>query len=98
MSLRFARPCFRAGFLLVSAALASCGAPADYTPEELEGAKAELRDHVRLRTFEAGKLFGEQWVARAPDDAELRALYARQLAGWSLDREIREQADAILAD
>lgn len=81
--------------------LGACGdgaAPPDYTTEELEAAKAELRDHARLRTFEAGKLFGEEWVARAPDDAELRGLYAYQLAGWGLSKEVREQADAILAD
>ena len=98
MSLRSARYALRVGLLLVCAVHASCGAPPDYTAEELEAAKAELRDHVRLRTFEAGLLFGEDWVARAPDDAELRALYARQLAGWRLSREIHEQADAILAD
>ncbi|MCZ0934766.1 MAG: redoxin domain-containing protein [Gemmatimonadetes bacterium] len=98
MSLRSSRPGSRVGLLLVCAALASCGAPPDYTPVELEAAKAELRDHVRLRTFEAGLPFGEAWVARAPDDAELRALYARQLAGWNLDREIRGQADTILAE
>ncbi len=80
--------------------LAACGdgsAPADYTAEELEAAKQQLRDHARLRTFEAGKLFGDEWVVRAPDDAELRGLYAYQLAGWGLSREVREQADIILA-
>ena len=97
MTLRTVGPGFRVGILLICAALADCGPPPDYTPEELEAAKAELRDHVRLRTFEAGRLFGEEWVARAPDDAELRALYARQLAGWRLSREIHEQADAILS-
>ena len=89
--------------LVVSAGalLGACGdgaAPPDYTGEELEAAKAQLRDHARLRTFEAGKLFGEEWVARAPDDAELRGLYAYQLVGWGLSKEIHEQADAILAD
>jgi len=81
--------------------LGACGdgtVPPDYTAEELEAAKAELRDHARLRTFEAGKLFGEEWVARAPNDAELRGLYAHQLAGWRLSKEVHEQADAILAD
>ncbi|MXW67237.1 MAG: redoxin domain-containing protein [Gemmatimonadales bacterium] len=83
------------------ALLGACGdgaAPRDYTAEELQAAKAELRDHARLRTFEAGKLFGDEWVARAPDDAELRGLYAYQLAGWGLSKEVREQADAILAE
>ncbi|WP_419948887.1 redoxin domain-containing protein [Candidatus Palauibacter sp.] len=98
MSAPVARPCLRVGVLLISAALAGCGTPPDYTPEELEAAKAELRDHVRLRTFEAGLPFGEAWVARAPEDAELRALYAEQLGGWRLFKEIGEQADAILAD
>ena len=96
MSLRPFRPCFRVGLLIACAAIASCGSPPDYTPEELEAAKTELRDHKRLRTFEAGLPFGEEWVARAPGDAELRALYAEQLAGWRLFKEIREQADAIL--
>ena len=87
-------------FVLSGASLAACGGgPApDYTAEELDAAKAQLRDHARLRTFEAGKLFGDEWVARAPDDAELRGLYAYQLVGWGLSNEIREQADAILAD
>lgn len=87
--------------VLAGALLGGCGdgaAPPDYTAEELEAAKAELRDHARLRTFEAGKLFGDEWVARAPDDAELRGLYAYQLVGWGLSKEVREQADAILAD
>ena len=87
--------------VFTGALLGACGdgaAPSDYTAEELEAAKAELRDHARLRTFEAGKLFGEEWVARAPDDAELRGLYAYQLVGWRLSKEIHEQADAIRAD
>ena len=93
----------RAGLLLVGIllVLGACesGAPqTDYTPEELEAAKAELRDHRRLRTFEAGKLFGDEWVARAPHDSELRALYAYQLVGWGFSKEVHEQADAILAD
>ena len=74
------------------------GAPPEYTAEELEAAKAQLRDHARLRTFEAGRLFGDEWVARAPHDAELRGLYAYQLVGWRLSKEVHEQADAILAD
>ena len=84
-----------------SALLGACGdgaAPPDYTAEELEAAKTQLRDHARLRTFEAGKLFGDEWVVRAPHDAELRGLYAYQLVGWGLSKEIHEQADAILAD
>ncbi len=93
----------RAGLLLggVLVILAGCdggGPPPDHAPEELEAAKARLRDHGRLRTFEAGKLFGEEWVARAPHDAELRALYAYQLVGWGLSKEVHEQAEAILAD
>ena len=87
-----------AGMLLVLGACEGGGAPPGQTPAELEAAKAELRDHGRLRTFEAGKLFGEEWVARAPHDAELRALYAYQLVGWGLSKEVHEQADAILAD
>ena len=86
------------GILLVCDACGGGGAPPDYTAEEIEAAKARLRDHARLRTFEAGKLFGDEWVARAPDAAELRGLYAYQLVGWGLSKEIREQADAILAD
>ena len=98
MPSRSTPPVLRVGLLLACAALASCGTPPDYTAEELEAAKAELRDHVRLRTFEAGLTFGEEWVTRAPDDAELRTLYALQLAGWRLSREIHEQADAVLSD
>ena len=86
------------GILLVCGACEGGDTPPDYTPEELEAAKAQLRDHRRLRTFEAGKLFGDEWVARAPHDAELRALYAYQLVGWGLSKEVHEQADAILAD
>ena len=86
------------GVILISVACEDGGPPPDYTPEELEAAKAQLRDHRRLRTFEAGKLFGDEWVARAPHDAELRALYAHQLVGWGLSKEVHEQADAILAD
>lgn len=106
MSTRFRRSGPKVGLFLplvvfAGAILGACGdgaAPPDYTAEELESAKAELRDHARLRTFEAGKLFGEEWVARAPDDAELRGLYAYQLVGWGLSKDVREQADAILAD
>ena len=86
------------GVLLISGACEDGGPPPDYTPEELEAAKAQLRDHRRLRTFGSGKLFGEEWVARAPHDAELRALYAYQLVGWGLSKEVHEQADAILED
>ncbi|WP_419165670.1 redoxin domain-containing protein [Candidatus Palauibacter sp.] len=86
------------GILLVCGACGGGGAPPDYTAEELEAAKARLRDHARLRTFETGKVFGDEWVARAPHDAELRGLYAYQLVGWGLSREVHEQADAILAD
>ena len=68
-----------------------------YSPQELEAAKAQLREHNRLWTFEEGAILGREWTSRAPEDAELRALYARQLEG-QLDghREIQEQADAIL--
>ncbi|MDE2794554.1 MAG: TlpA disulfide reductase family protein [Gemmatimonadota bacterium] len=86
------------GILPVLGACEGGGPPPGYTPEELEAAKAELRDHRRLRTFEAGKLFGDEWVDRAPHDAELRALYAYQLVGWGFSKEVHEQADAILAD
>ena len=69
-----------------------------YSPQELKAAKAKLRVHNRLWTFEEGAILGREWTSRAPEDAELRALYARQLLG-QLDghREIQEQADAILA-
>ncbi|MYA65147.1 MAG: redoxin domain-containing protein [Gemmatimonadetes bacterium] len=86
------------GILLVLGACESGGPPTGYTPEELAAAKAELRDHRRLRTYEAGKLLGDEWVARAPHDSELRALYAYQLVGWGFSKEVHEQADAILAD
>ena len=68
-----------------------------YSPQELKAAKAKLREHNRLWTFEEGAILGREWTSRAPEDAELRALYARQLEG-QLDghREIQEQADAIL--
>ena len=86
------------GASCVSGACGGGRTQSDYTPEELEAAKAQLREHRHLRTFEAGKLFGDEWVARAPLDAELRALYAYQLVGWGFSKEIHEQADAILAD
>lgn len=103
MSTRSRRPGSKVGPILplvvsASALLGACGdgaTPPDYIAEELEAAKAQLRDHARLRTFEAGKLFGEAWVVRAPDDAELRGLYAYQLVGWGLSKEIHEQADAV---
>ena len=82
--------------LMLSVCTAS-GTEQHYSPQELEVAKAELRAHNRLWTFEAGAVLGREWTSRAPEDAELRALYARQLHG-QLDghREIQEQADAIL--
>ncbi|WP_419948886.1 redoxin domain-containing protein [Candidatus Palauibacter sp.] len=89
---------FLPGILLVVGACGDGGASPDFTAEELEAAKAQLRDHARLRTFEAGKLLGDEWVPRAPHDAELRGLYAYQLVGWRLSNEVHEQADAILAD
>lgn len=98
MSFPYLRFALRIGLLSLCVALSGCDASADYTAEELEAAKAELRDHIRLRTFEAGLPFGRAWIARAAGDAELRALYAEQLAGWRLFKEIREQADAILID
>ncbi len=97
-SRRRAAPLLPVGILLVLGACEGGGPATDHTPEELAAAKAQLRDHARLRTYEAGKLFGEEWVARAPHDAELRALYAYQLVGWGLWKEVHEQADAILAD
>ena len=106
MSTRSRRSGPKVGFFLplvvfAGALLGACGdgaAPPDYTADELAAAKQQLRDHARLRTFEAGKLFGDEWVARAPGDAELRGLYAYQLVGWRLSKEVHEQADAILAD
>ena len=81
------------GFLAVLAVCASCETEQQYSPQELEAAKAELRAHIRLWSFEEGAILGREWTSRAPQDAELRALYARQLHGH---REIQEQADAIL--
>ena len=85
------------GSLAVLAVCASCGTEQRYSPQELEAAKAELREHNRLWSFEAGAILGQEWLNRAPEDAELRALYARQLHGQIYGRkEIQEQADAIL--
>ena len=82
--------------LMLSVCTAS-GTEQHYSPQELEAAKAELRAHNRLWTFEAGAVLGREWTSRAPEDAELRALYARQLHGQLYGRrEIQEQADAIL--
>ena len=45
----------------------------------------------------SGAILGREWLNRAPEDAELRALYARQLHGQIYGhKEIQEQADAIL--
>ena len=86
-----------ANSLAVLAVCASCGTEQRYSPQELEAAKAKLREHNRLWTFEAGAIFGQEWLSRAPEDAELRALYARQLHGQLYGiREIQEHADAIL--
>ena len=86
-----------AGSLAVLAVCASCGTEQRYSSQELEAAKAELRAHNRLWTFQAGAIFGQEWMSRAPEDAELRALYARQLHGQLYGlREIQEHADAIL--
>jgi thiol-disulfide isomerase/thioredoxin len=86
------------GFLAVFVVCASYGAEQHYLPQELEAAKAKLREHNRLWTFQAGAIFGQEWLSRAPEDAELRALYARQLHGQLYGRrEIQAHADAILA-
>ena len=86
-----------AGSLAVLAVCASYGTEQRYSPQELEAAKAKLREHNRLWTFEAGAILAREWLNRAPEDAELRALYARQLHGQIYGRrEIQEQADAIL--
>ncbi len=86
-----------ANSLAVLAVCASCGTEQRYSPQELEAAKAKLREHNRLWTFEAGAIYGQEWLSRAPEDAELRALYARQLHGQLYGlREIQEHADAIL--
>ncbi len=86
------------GSLAVLVVCASYGTEQHYSPQELEAAKAKLREHNRLWTFQAGAIFGQEWLSRAPEDAELRALYARQLHGQLYGlREIQEHADAILA-
>ena len=86
-----------ANSLAVLAICASCGTEQHYSPQELEAAKAQLREHNRLWTFQAGAIYGQEWLSRAPEDAELRALYARQLHGQLYGlREIQEHADAIL--
>ena len=86
-----------AGSLAVLAVCASYGTEQHYSSQELEAAKAKLRMHNRLWTFEAGAILAREWLNRAPEDAELRALYARQLHGQIYGRrEIQEQADAIL--
>ena len=85
------------GSLAILVVCASCGTEQRYSPQELEAAKAKLREHNRLWTFQAGAIYGQEWLNRAPEDAELRALYARQLHGQLYGlREIQEQADAIL--
>ena len=85
------------GSLAILVVCASCGTEQRYSPQELEAAKAKLREHNRLWTFQAGAIFGQEWLSRAPEDAELRALYARQLHGQLYGlREIQEHADAIL--
>ena len=86
------------GSLAVLAVCASYGTEQRYSPQDPEAAKAKLREHNRLWTFEAGAILGREWLNRAPEDAELRALYARQLHGQIYGhKEIQEQADAILA-
>ena len=85
------------GSLAVLVVCASYGTEQRYSPQELKAAKAKLREHNRLWTFQAGAIFGQEWLSRAPEDAELRALYARQLHGQLYGlREIQEQANAIL--
>ena len=86
-----------AGSLAVLVVCASYGTEQHYSPQELAAAKAKLREHNRLWTFEAGAILAREWLNRAPEDAELRALYARQLHGQIYGpKEIQEQADAIL--
>ena len=85
------------GSLAVLVVCASYGTEQRYSPQELKAAKAKLREHNRLWTFQTGAIFGQEWLNRAPEDAELRALYARQLHGQLYGlREIQEQAEAIL--
>ena len=85
------------GLMLSVSVCTASEAEQHYEPQKLKAAKAQLREHNRLWTFEEGAILGQKWTSRAPEDAELRALYARQLEG-QLDghREIQEQADAIL--
>ena len=45
-----------AGSLAVLAVCASYGTEQHYSPQELEAAKAKLREHNRLWTFEAGAI------------------------------------------
>ena len=85
------------GLMLSVSVCTSSETEQHYSPQELEAAKAKLRQHNRLWTFEEGAILGREWTSRAPEDAELRALYARQLHGQLYGhREIQEQADAIL--
>ena len=85
------------GSLAVLVVCASCGTERHYSSQELEAAKAKLRVHNRLWSFEAGAILARKWLDRAPENAELRALYARQLHGQIYGhKEIQEQADAIL--
>ena len=85
------------GLMLSVSICTASKAEQHYSPQDLEAAKAQLREHNRLWTFEAGAILGREWTSRAPEDAELRALYARQLHGQLYGhREIQEQADAIL--
>ena len=85
------------GSLAVLVVCASYGTEQRYSPQELEAAKAKLREHNRLWTFEAGAILAREWLNRAPEDAELRALYARQLHGQIYGpKEIQEQTDSIL--
>ncbi|MCY3666315.1 MAG: TlpA disulfide reductase family protein [Gemmatimonadetes bacterium] len=96
MSYRFPI-CLIAGSLAVLVVCASYGTEQHYSPQELAAAKAKLREHNQLWTFEAGAILAREWLNRVPEDAELRALYARQLHGQIYGpKEIQEQADAIL--
>ena len=57
------------GSLAVLAVCASYGTEHHYSPQELEAAKAKLREHNRLWTFEAGAILAREWLNRAPEDA-----------------------------
>ena len=46
-----------------------------YSPQELKAAKAQLREHSRLWTFEAGAILGLEWTSRAPGSADVRYLH-----------------------